>query len=391
MPQIRNERGQTSAEHLGVVVAIAFLIGSLVVAAPGIGGSIRSSIEAVVCRIAGDGCGSGEDGTAGGAPISGIGGDVGAGVDADLEGEAAAGAEDDGGGNWFTNAVGDVGSALGDAASGAADFGRGALTGTGDLVGGLWATGVGAVGFTYRSTAAYFFDREAFDRQWRDTGDFASYVWNNPGEFGKNVLDAFTEPFTSRFEGGLTAEEAGELAPEILATLVPIGKLGKLGRLGRVGDNADDLRDLGRLRGQSDELAELSARYGDDIVDIRTLERADLPPLANPSFINAFTDGVYEAVILPAGSVVYRVENAGARGPGGWLGLTKPTTRQEGEALYNVRRFGNNLDVVRTYEVTEDVAVYVGRVAGGDGWQFLIPDNVSPSDVLRRTGEDPLE
>jgi hypothetical protein len=197
--------------------------------------------------------------------------------------------------------------------------------------------------------------------------------------------------FTSRFEGGLTAEEAGELLPEILGTLVPVGKLGKLGRLGRLGENADDLRNLGRLRDHADELAQLGARHGDDIVDIRTLERADLPPLANPSYVEAFADGVYETVTLPAGSVIYRVENAGARGPGRWLGLTKPATRLEGEALYNVRKFGNNLDVVRTYEVTEDIAVYVGRVAGGDGWQFLIPDNLSPADVLRRAGEDPLE
>jgi hypothetical protein len=90
-------------------------------------------------------------------------------------------------------------------------------------------------------------------------------------------------------------------------------------------------------------------------------------------------------VSLPAGSIIYRVENAGARGPGRWLGLTKPSTRREGEALYNVRKFANNLDVVSTYEVTEDVPVYVGRVAGGDGWQFLIPDHVIPADVLRRT------
>lgn len=293
MRRFRDERGQTSAENIGVVVAVAFLIGALVAAGPGIGGAIKSGIQGAICRIAG-GCESSlEAGAASGVSFEGAGGEAGAGAD-------------DGGGNWFTNAVGDVGSALGGAASGAADFGSGALTGTGDLIGGLWDTGIGAVGFAYRSAGAYFFDRDALDRQWRDTGDFASYVWTNPGGFGNNVLDAFTEPFPSRFEGGMTAEEEGELVPEILATLVPVGKLGKLGPLGRLGENADDLRDLGRLRGQSDELAELSARYGDDIVDVRTLERADLPPLSQPSFVEAFTDGVYETVTLPAGSVIYR-------------------------------------------------------------------------------------
>lgn len=96
-------------------------------------------------------------------------------------GEATVRAEDDGGQLVHECRRGcGKRSALGGAASGAADFGWGALSGTGELVGGFWDTGTGAVGFAYRSTGAYFFDREAFDRQWRDPGGFASYVWNNP-------------------------------------------------------------------------------------------------------------------------------------------------------------------------------------------------------------------
>ena len=93
-------------------------------------------------------------------------------------------------------------------------------------------------------------------------------------------------------EGGLTAQEAGELLPEILATVVPVGSLGKSGRLGRLGENADDVPDLGRLSGRADELAPLSARNGNDIVEVRTPERGRSSGAQNRSFVDAFTDGV---------------------------------------------------------------------------------------------------
>ena len=54
---------------------------------------------------------------------------------------------------------------------------------------------------------------------------------------------------------------------------MPVGSLGKSGRLGRLGENADDVPDLGRLSGRADKLAQLSARYGNDIVEVRTPER----------------------------------------------------------------------------------------------------------------------
>ncbi|MDQ4028907.1 MAG: hypothetical protein M3214_12805 [Actinomycetota bacterium] len=111
-------------------------------------------------------------------------------------------------------------------------------------------------------------------------------------------------------EGRVTAQEPGELLPEILATVVPVGSLGKSGRLGRLGENADDVRDLGRLSGRADELAQLSARYGNDIVEVRTPERADLRALTNPSFMDAFTDGVYETVTSRQG-----LSSAGSRTP----------------------------------------------------------------------------
>jgi len=45
---------------------------------------------------------------------------------------------------------------------------------------------------------------------------------------------------------------------------------------------------------------------------------------------------------------------------------------------------------LRTYEVTEDVTVYYGKVAGGKGYQVLFPRDVDPTDVLTAVGEWPL-
>jgi hypothetical protein len=56
MRRIRDERGQTSAENLGVVVAVAFLFGALVAAEPGVGRAIKSGIQGAICCIAGGSC-----------------------------------------------------------------------------------------------------------------------------------------------------------------------------------------------------------------------------------------------------------------------------------------------------------------------------------------------
>jgi len=45
---------------------------------------------------------------------------------------------------------------------------------------------------------------------------------------------------------------------------------------------------------------------------------------------------------------------------------------------------------MRTYRLTEDVTMYYGRVAGGEGYQALIPRGVDPSAILRQVGARPL-
>jgi hypothetical protein len=357
MDWVRNERGQTAAEYLGVGVIVAILVGALVLTAPGLGSGIGSGIQALACRIAGVGC------------------------DAGMEGSEAD--SDDGG-----SAIGDFLSGAGDVAGsvvgGAVDFGEGVVSGTGDLVGGLWDTGTGAVGLLYRSTAAYIFDREAFDQQWSDTGDFFSYVWNNPGEFGGNVWNALTEPFTSRFEDGLTAREAGELVPEIVTSIFAVGKLGKAGK---VAEAADDAGDAARNADNAADAARGAGAIPDDVA--RILTRSSLPALSG-TVRDAFRGGSYEVITLPKGTLVYRAEARGAGGPGAWLGRDLPRTADEAEDMYNLAKWNNPREVIRTYELREDVTVYAGWVEGGTGYQYLLPRDVPADVILRRMREGDL-
>jgi Flp pilus assembly pilin Flp len=312
MRWVRNESGQTAAEYLGVVVVVAIVVGALVATTPGFGSTISSGLQALVCRIGGGGCGGGG--------LEGVGSD---------------------GGNPVSDFFSGAGDVAGSVVGGAVDFGAGVVSGTGELAGGLWDAGTGGVGLISRSTAAYIFDREAFDQQWSDTSDFFSYVWNNPGEFGSNVVDALIEPFTSRFEDGLTAREAGELVPEILATIIPVGKAGKLGKLGRAAENADDAADAART---ADRASDAAAAIPDDVA--RILTRSSLPPLTG-SVREAFKGGRYEVITLPKGTVIHRAEARAASGPGAWLGRDLPRSADEAEAMYNVAKWNNPREVVR--------------------------------------------
>jgi hypothetical protein len=70
---------------------------------------------------------------------------------------------------------------------------------------------------------------------------------------------------------------------------------------------------------------------------------------------------------------------ASAKGPGRFLGLHRAATRSDAESLFNIARWGNSAEGLRTYELTRDLTIYYGRVAGGSGRQGLIPSGVNPT------------
>ena len=53
---MREERGQTAAEYMGILLVVAAIIGALI--ASGLPGDIASAAQSAVCRIAGDSCGA---------------------------------------------------------------------------------------------------------------------------------------------------------------------------------------------------------------------------------------------------------------------------------------------------------------------------------------------
>ena len=133
---LRSERGQTSAEYLGIVVFVVAVIAALYALAPGIGDSLAEKVREQVSAIAtpGDGSGAGGPVPAGGEPVGG-------GQDGEEEQdepnifERGVGALGDAAGA-VGGGIGDLASGAGDLASGGLDLGGDLLSGAGDLLSG---------------------------------------------------------------------------------------------------------------------------------------------------------------------------------------------------------------------------------------------------------------
>src|SRR5688572_11000238 len=52
---VRDERGQTAAEYMGVLLLVALIIGAIV--GPGVAAAVADGVNGAVCRIAGKPCG----------------------------------------------------------------------------------------------------------------------------------------------------------------------------------------------------------------------------------------------------------------------------------------------------------------------------------------------
>lgn len=108
----------------------------------------------------------------------------------------------------------------------------------------------------------------------------------------------------------------------------------------------------------------------------------------------SFTNGEYVTRTLQPGELLYRSPNSLAEPlarPGRFWGLENATRAGQAEAMYNIHTYGNELQVIRTYQVTKPVDVYFGSVSGGTGYQVLFPKGVNPGSVLNFIGEHPLK
>lgn len=118
-----------------------------------------------------------------------------------------------------------------------------------------------------------------------------------------------------------------------------------------------------------------------------SLVRESLPELKG-SIADSF-EGTARLRTFKAGERLHRspsLTESGAlepiESPGSFWGTRRTVTKAGTESQYNVVKWDNPLEEMRTYRFTEDVTVYYGRVAGGKGYQVLFPRDVVPSSVL---------
>ncbi len=95
----------------------------------------------------------------------------------------------------------------------------------------------------------------------------------------------------------------------------------------------------------------------------------------------AFDGHIFKGEYEP-GEILFQAQRAGQKGAGNWFGPLRPKDSDHAESLFNIRRWGNNAEQIKAYVVKERVSGYAGKVAGGEGHQFLIPSDVPLDKVL---------
>jgi len=136
----------------------------------------------------------------------------------------------------------------------------------------------------------------------------------------------------------------------------------------------------------------LGSESGGMPIGQRGLVRPTLPGIPK-RFARGF-DGPVRVRTFKAGERIHRspwVPDELPDNPGSWFG-TRPTATKSGtDSMYQIDKFDNPNEVLRSYEFTRDVSVYYGKVRGGTGFQVLFPKDVTPGSVLKYLGENPLK
>jgi RHS repeat-associated protein len=124
----------------------------------------------------------------------------------------------------------------------------------------------------------------------------------------------------------------------------------------------------------------------------RAKPRTTLPPLHGTE-LGAFSRNKVREVTLKPRDRLFRSpfgDLPTPRKPRGWFGTRRSVTKAGTESLSNIQKWGNPLQVIREYEVTREVTVYYGKVAGGRGYQVMFPKGVDAGKCLSLVGESPL-
>ena len=191
--------------------------------------------------------------------------------------------------------------------------------------------------------------------------------------------DLFTQEDLEGADYGLAA--AGLLVP---GGIEKIGKLIKkygpeaveaLGPLGVLVDSTSRAgwRD-GHLNSLLTSARNVTPELGDKYV-------TDLPDLQG-SLKEAFDGHIFKGTYEP-GEILFQAQRTGQTSHGNWFGPIKPLDSDHAEAMFNIRKWGNDAGQVKAFIVKERVSGYAGKVAGGEGHQFYIPRGVKIEDVVK--------
>jgi len=205
----------------------------------------------------------------------------------------------------------------------------------------------------------------------------------------------------SQLDGpGLSASFGeGKKTGAAIAAVVGVGKLNRILKKLKVARGAKALGPLKKLSGTTDEAARLARNqpYGAKVGDVvknhsAPLIRKTLPPLPE-KFANEF-EGPVRIRTFKAGEEIHRspwTPRETKTEPGSWFGTRKTLTVKGTNSQYQINKWGNPSEVMRTYKFKRDVTVYYGKVKGGTGYQALFPADVNPSSVLKYVDEVPLK
>ncbi|MFH1258518.1 MAG: hypothetical protein ABII74_01665 [Elusimicrobiota bacterium] len=213
----------------------------------------------------------------------------------------------------------------------------------------------------------------------RDVGANSKTVWQSKGSDGKLGLSLAFVGFVPLFG-------------DTVKTLVNTTKAAKaLRNAERIGGAAKTM--LKEVNAEA-RIARVETKIiNNGSVAIRSLVRESLPVLKG-KIKNAFESGEYTIKTFKKGDVIYRspwIPNELVENPGRWFGTRRTVTTVGTESQYNVSKWGNPLKKVRVYEFSQDVTVYYGKVAGGKGYQVLLPDDIMPNKLLKFKNELPLK
>ncbi len=108
----------------------------------------------------------------------------------------------------------------------------------------------------------------------------------------------------------------------------------------------------------------------------------DLPDLPEGSFKGSFEGHIFKGPMLP-GDVVYQAQRAGQKNPGNFFTPVKPVSSQDAIESLHLGPWKNDASQIKAYRFTEPVSGYAGKINGGSGHQFMVPEGVPVHEVLQ--------